>query len=93
VRILVALPVLLARLDDDPGNLIVEAAAALRSSEAFPALLASSARADSSMNRARPSWTTSRAPAHPSATEENGGRVAAGRAPWLCSVGAADPRE
>jgi HEAT repeat protein len=33
-----ALPVLLARLDDDPGNLIVEAAAALRASEALPAL-------------------------------------------------------
>jgi HEAT repeat protein len=33
-----ALPVLLARLDDDPGNLIVEAAAALGASEALPAL-------------------------------------------------------
>jgi HEAT repeat protein len=33
-----ALPVLLARLDDDPGNLIVEAAAALRAPEALPAL-------------------------------------------------------
>jgi len=33
-----ALPVLLARLDDDPGNLIVEAAAALGAPEALPAL-------------------------------------------------------
>jgi HEAT repeat protein len=33
-----ALPVLLARLDDDPGNLIVEAAAALGAVEALPAL-------------------------------------------------------
>jgi HEAT repeat protein len=33
-----ALPVLLARLDDDPGNLIVEAAAALGAAEALPAL-------------------------------------------------------
>ena len=33
-----ALPVLLARLDDDPGNLIVEAAAELRAVEALPAL-------------------------------------------------------
>lgn len=33
-----ALPVLLACLDDDPGNLIVEAAAALGASEALPAL-------------------------------------------------------
>jgi len=33
-----ALPALLARLDDDPGNLIVEAAAALGAPEALPAL-------------------------------------------------------
>jgi HEAT repeat protein len=33
-----ALPVLLARLEDDPGNLIVEAAAALGAPEALPAL-------------------------------------------------------
>ena len=33
-----ALPALLARLDDDPGNLIVEAAAALGAVEALPAL-------------------------------------------------------
>ena len=33
-----ALPVLLARLDDDPGNLIVEAAAELGAVEALPAL-------------------------------------------------------
>ena len=33
-----ALPALLACLDDDPGNLIVEAAAALGAPEAFPAL-------------------------------------------------------
>lgn len=33
-----AVPALLARLDDDPGNLIVEAAAALGAPEALPAL-------------------------------------------------------
>jgi hypothetical protein len=32
------LPVLLARLDDDPGDLVVEAAAKLGAPEALPAL-------------------------------------------------------